>query len=273
MLSRPLAVLLITFVFAPLACGQYSTGQAWSDYIHANEKFGRRLLLTTHEAQPDTNIVVSPVPLSQAFGALSEGTVDSVTQMERSEVFEWHGQPFRDIASRMLSARIPREKPAAPEPPKKPVDKKPPPPSAIELLKPFQPLSQSTIFIYRGEGLISSRFREKASNDYGIVFQKAKPAELLVPADPTALELYKRNPNPTLAFSITTFTDLRTAWLRNLFGRRTEKLPFTLRSGATVEADQMVTATKFFPHVKTNEFEAVELLCGEAYLLVVLPAE
>jgi serine protease inhibitor len=170
----------------------------------------------------------------------------------------------------MLSARIPREKTATAKRPKPPVPDKSVP-SVLGLQEPFVPLSQSSVFLYRGKDLISSRFMDKATSDYGISFQQAKPGDPLAPSDPTALELYKRAPG-NLVFSITTFTDLRTAWLHNLFTRSSQKLPFTLRSGATVESDQMVSSVWYFRHVRNEEFEAVELPCGEAYLLVVLPA-
>ncbi|HEY1471691.1 MAG TPA: serpin family protein [Candidatus Acidoferrum sp.] len=261
---------LITSLVLSCACVAQYPGKALSDYVHANERFGRKLLLTLHEAEPDMNIAISPFPLSQAFGALTEGTSDRTTLLELLSVFEWQDQPFRGVASRMLSARIPSEKMPPRDQTQRPAPKRPPAP-IVEPTKPFVPLSQSTIFLYHGKGLLTDRFTDKASFDYGIQFQEAKPGEPLVPPDPTARELYGPN-GGVLNFSITSFTDLRTAWIGELFKLSSPKLSFALRTGGKLEVDQMVSDIRKFRHASNEEFEAVELSTGEAYLLVVLPA-
>jgi serine protease inhibitor len=268
--TRLLTFLLIAPMLSSVCSAQYRSGQALSDYVHSNEKFGRKLLLAVHEADQEKNIAISPFPLSQAFGALSEGTFDSTTRLELANVFEWKDQPFRDIASRMLSARIPAEKlhPNDETEARKP-SKGPPP--VLGPGRSFVPLSQSTTFLYRGKGFLRDSFIEQASRDYGIQFQEAKPGELPVPKDPDVRKMYELKPG-ILDFSITTFTDLRTAWRHDLFNGRSQKLTFTLRSGLKVETDQMVSTLQHYQHVSTDEYEAVELPCGGAYLLVLVPA-
>jgi serine protease inhibitor len=268
--TRLLVFLLVVLMLASVCSAQYHPGQALSDYVHSNEKFGRKLLLAVHEADEEENIAISPFPLSQAFGALSEGTFDSTTRLELVNVFEWKDQPFRDIASRMLSARIPTEK----LPPNDETETRKPskrPPAILGPGKAFVPLSQSTTILYRGRGFLRDRFIEQASRDYGIQFQEAKPGELPVPKDPDARKMYERN-GGFLDFSITTFTDLRTAWRHELFSGRSQKLTFTLRSGSKVETDQMVSLLQYYQHISADDYEAVELPCGDAYLLVLVPA-
>ena len=201
-----------TFVFSSACTAQYQPGEALFDYFRSNERFGRNLLFTMHEADQDRNVVVSPLPLSQAFGALSEGSFDRATRVEFANVFGWKDQPFRSIASRMLAARIPSERfPSQNEAETRKPGKVPP---VIALpAKPFVPLAQSTIFLYRGKGFLRGRFMEQASRDYGIQFQEAKPGELPVTKDPDARKLYELK-GGILDFSITTFTDLRTPWAR-----------------------------------------------------------
>jgi serine protease inhibitor len=268
--TRLLVFLLVVLVRSSACSAQYHPGQALSDYIQSNEKFGRKLLLAVHEADQGKNIAISPLPLSQAFGALSEGTFDSTTGLELANVFEWKDQPFRNIAGRMLSARIPSEK----LPPQDETETRQPgkmPPVIALPTHEFVPLSQSTIFLYRGKGFLRDRFIEQASRDYGIQFQEAKPGEIPVPKDPDVRKMYELK-GGYLDFSITTFTDLRTAWRHDLFSGRSQKLTFTLRSGSKVEADQMVSMLQHYQHVSAGEYEAVELPCRDAYLLVLVPA-
>jgi len=269
MAKRLLIPVVGVLAFSSVCIAQYQPGQALSDYIHSNEKFGRKLLLAMHETEQQKNIVISPLPVSQTFGALSEGTFDSTTLLELGKVFEWRDQPFRNVASRMLSARIPSEK----FPPQEETET--PKPSKVLPIavpsKPFAPLSQSTILLYRGRGFLRDRFVELASRDYGIQFQEAKAGELPVPKDPDVRKLYELK-GGILDFSIITFTDLRTPWRHELFNGRSQKLPFTLRSGAKVETDQMVSALQHYKHIAADGFEAVALPGGDAYLLVLLPA-
>jgi serine protease inhibitor len=268
--TRLLIFLLVVLMFSSVCSAQYQPGQALSDYVHSNEKFGRKLLLAVHEADQEKNIAISPFPLSQAFGALSEGTFDSTTRLELANVFEWKDQPFRNIASRMLSARIPSEK----LPPQDETETRKPSkmlPVIALPTKQFVPLSQSTTFLYRGKGFLRDRFIEQASRDYGIQFQEAKLGEVPVPKDPDVRKMYELKPG-ILNFSITTFTDLRTAWRHDLFNGRSQKLTFTLRSGSKVETDQMVSMLQHYQHVSADEYEAVELPCVDAYLVVLLPA-
>jgi len=268
--TRLIVFLLVVLVLSSVCSAQYHPGQALSDYVHSNEKFGRKLLLAVHEADQEKNIAISPFPLSQAFGALSEGTFDSTTRLELANVFEWKDQPFRDIASRMLSARIPSEKLS---PQDETETRKPSkiPQAILVPGKPFVPLSQSTTFLYRGRGFLRDRFIEQASRDYGIQFQEAKAGELPVPKDPDVRKMYELK-GGILDFSITTFTDLRTAWRHDLFSGRTQKLTFMLRSGSEVETDQMVSRLQYYQHISADDYEAVELPCGDAYLLVLVPA-
>jgi len=268
--TRLLVFLLVLLVLTSVCPAQYRPGQALSDYVQSNEKFGRKLLLAVHEADQEKNVAVSPLPLSQAFGTLSEGTSDSSTRLELANVFEWKDQPFRNIASRMLSARIPSEK-LPPQDGAEALESSKMSPVIARPTKQFVPLSQSTIFLYRGKGFLRGRFIEQASRDYGIQFQEAKPGELPVPKDPDVRKMYELK-RGYLDFSITTFTDLRTAWRHDLFSGRSQKLSFTLRSGSKVETDQMVSMLQHYQHVSADEYEAVELPCTDAYLLVLVPA-
>ncbi len=262
---------LVAAAISPVCRGQIKPGDALPRLVHSNEIFGQKLLFEIRQAEADENIVVSPLPIFLAFRALAEGSSDSETLQELGTALDWKDQPYSGIASRMLLARIPREvsslDKSIPPPIKKPV-----PPFFIPPSEPYVPISQSTIFIYKGKGLISKRFMETVTRDYGIQFQEAGLGKFAIPSDATARRLYGDKVG-LLDFSITTFTDLRTGWFRVTFSPESGKRPFTVRTGETVQVDRMISAVGSYRHVDSENFEAIELPCGEAYLLVMMPAQ
>ncbi len=249
MTQRLLLLAAFSLFLGSTASAQKRPGRAFSEFIHSGEMFGHRLLLETHQTEPDRNIVISPLPILMGLDALlSKGTDNA--------------DPERETLIRMLRARIPDRPPViAPNS----ADQKDSTlqTSPIRVAREYHPIWLSTTFRYRGKESIKQNFVEEVTRIYGIEFQQAQGD----------------NKAPTLRdgrradFWIASSTYLETPWNTNAFAySKPVKSPFSLRNRESIDVETLKSETEFYYHAKTDEFEAVELTGTEAYVLLAVPA-
>ena len=241
-------------------------------FLRANDSFAFDLLEIVHKELPDRNIVISPLPVSLAFAALSDGNmqVDSAEELETA--FHWDGAFGLPDGAKMVLTRF--EKPMP-----RPASHRAPPPgmphaTLMPLGKPEE-VWLSTAFLYRGASSLSRDFIDKITYDFGLPFravgEHAPQSEILAKHWDPALPM----PNVTAKnhFWITSATHLRTSWDGNTFvDAKREKHEFRLRSGKVVQADFLESEAEMYPYARTAEFEAVVLAGKKAAILIVLPS-
>jgi hypothetical protein len=243
-------------------------------YLRANDRFGFDLLRAAHQGSPDLNVVVSPLPISLAFAVLADGGADPESVQEFEKAFHWLDDPrVRYVASaaKMVLRRFEKPRPR-PMPAKMPGGM---PREILGLIKPEE-IWLTTAFIYRSYvNGVSPDFINRVSEDIGVPFRMIgattnQSAAIAASWDRTV-------PMPKIAgkkndFWITSSTHLRTAWAGNTFvGSRRTKRIFHLRSTEEISVDFLTTEREGYRHARTDEFEAAELRCNEATILLVLP--
>jgi serine protease inhibitor len=129
----------------------------------------------------------------------------------------------------------------------------------------------SLAFLYHGANSVSPHFIE-AARDFGLRFRALSEHDTqsgIVAKDwDTSLPLPKRIENGD--FWITSYTHLRQPWTIGIYPNA-ETREFKLRSSEVVQADFMRSSSGFYPHARTEQFEAVALGCLEATMILVLP--
>jgi len=238
-------------------------------FLRANDGFAFDLLKTTHTESPDRNIVIAPLPISLAFGALWLDTPDSSKELEAA--FHWDRLFDHFIAARMTLARFTRPKPRrSTRPAQAPVRAgKAARLYSESLIRQEMWLSQA--FLYHGAGSVSPNFIEEA-RDFGLRFRAVGEHDtqsgILAKDWDTSLPLPKLTHNGD--FWITSYTHLREPWTTGIYSI-TETHEFKLRSGEVVQADFMQSSSSEYPYARTDQFEAVALECLEATMILVLP--
>jgi len=232
------------------------------------------LLKTAHEAEQDRNIVIAPLPISLTFAALWDGTTDIESSKELVSAFRWEKSFGINVAGRMLLARFEKPKPRPPSrfTPKNDLDK-----AYLRFLESGKPAEIwiSGAFLYRGKGSLSPDFMDRVKYDFGFTFRAVD--EHTTQSNVLAENWDSSLPMPAVAgpndFWITSHTHLRTAWAGNTFlEAKRETHDFRLRSGEVVQADFLKSEFEVYPYARTDEFEAIELSCWQASILLVLPA-
>jgi len=237
-------------------------------FLRANDRFALDLLKTAHSESPDRNIVIAPLPISLAFGALWIEALDSSKELEGA--FYWDGLYDQSVAARMILARFTRPKArSSRRPAQAPVRAGKAERLYFESLK-REEMWLSLAFLYRGAGSLSPQFIEKA-RDFGLRFRAVGGRDTqsgVVAKDwDTSLPLPKFTQNDD--FWITSHTHLREPWTGSDFNA--ERREFKLRSGEVVQADFMQSSSGLYPYARTEQFEAVALGCEEATVMLVLP--
>jgi len=238
-------------------------------FLKANDRFGFELLRATHEDSPSRNIVLSPLPISLAFAVLWDGGAAPDSAKEIGRTWHWLDKPYVPSAAKMILRRFERPKPR-PLPTKIPVGMT----RAMFLSGNPEEVWLSAAFLYRTAGALSRDFVNRVTEDIGIPFgivgeKTSQSAALASSWDRTA-------PMPRITghrdFWITSSTHLRTSWAGNTFvASKREKRKFHLQSTADVSVDFLTTELEGYLYARTEEFEAVELPCNQATILLVLP--
>ena len=282
-LIRVASVLMILV----LPASQFSQGQEKvflqaqpAMFLSANDQFGFELLKATSEEFGNQNVVISPLPVSLAFAALRDGGVDDESFRQIVRTLHWvkgaadqtRYQPYVPLAAGMVLRRFEKPKPR-PLPAKIPVGM---PRAALHTLLSGNPeeVWLSVAFLYRTAGALSRDFVNRVTEDTGIPFRivgdkTSQPAALTTSWDRTA-------PMPRISghrdFWITSSTHLRTSWAGNTFvASKREKRNFHLQPTTDVSVDFLTTELEGYLHARTDQFEAVELPCKQATILLVLP--
>ena len=249
-------------------------------FLSANDQFGFELLKATNEEFGNRNVVISPLPVSLAFAALRDGGVDNESFQQIVRTFHWvegagdqtRYQPDVPLAAGMLLRRFEKPKPR-PLPAKIPVGMTG---AVLHTLLSGNPeeVWLSVAVLYRTAGALSPDFINRVRGDTGIPFRivgdkASQSAALKTSWDHTA-------PIPKITghrdFWITSSTHLRTSWAGNTFvASKRKKRNFHLPSRTDVSVDFLTTELKTYLHVRTDQFEAVELPCKQATILLVLP--
>lgn len=269
--SRNFLVMLLA-VAATSALAQEAPLGTLYTFVGANDRFGAKLLKEAHSSAPGQNVAVSPLPISFVFALLREASVDSTTLDEMQSTFEWSGIRDFETPSRMLLARLdpPRRRPA---PPRLPDGS--PAPKLLDIESPEE-LWLSTAFSYRGKGAISKLFAGIGKQNFGVEFQALPENEPPRTGDshpPNPVGVPREASTPNTDFWIASTTHLQTVWADNAFSMGTKKDDhFILSNGQSELLQMLVTEKSYYRHVSTKDFEAIDLVCQEAYLQLVLPA-
>jgi hypothetical protein len=83
---KGIALLSLLFVCQGLHAQETQQAQP-AMFLHSNDRFGANLLSLLHEESPDRNIAVAPLPISLAFAALQDGSIDSESRKEIVSTF------------------------------------------------------------------------------------------------------------------------------------------------------------------------------------------
>lgn len=271
------ALLLFSLLYSP-AFAQKAPEVQPDSFLRSNDRFALDLLKVAHEQSQDRNIVLAPLPVSLTFAALLDGTTDSSSTDEIQSAFHWdENQPLASSAAgRMLLARF--AKPRSYLNPQSAHPKGFVPP-ILRRLGPEEPeeLWLSAAFLYRGQGSLSPDFMSRVKSDFGFTFRAVGEK---TPQSRILASNYDRSlPTPAITgtgkndFWITSFIHLRTYWAENTFqSAHREKHDFTLQSGKVLQSDFLKSDLESYPYARTDDFEAVELSCLQATILLVLPA-
>src|SRR5258707_2675035 len=272
--SRVAALAVLTLsLTSHLSAQDFSQAQP-AGFLRSNDKFSTSLLNTIHEATPDRNIVIAPLPVSLTFAAFVDRSVDSKAVDEIISAFQWEGTHDLNAAGHMLHARF--EKPR-PRPTRHAAQSKASKDDSY-YLRSFKPeeLWLSEAFLYRGAGSLSQDFIDRVKRDFGFDFLAVKndtPQSAIL-----ATRWDSSLPMPAVTgsndFWITSFTHLRTSWMGNTFVMsKREKQDFRVRSGNNVQADFLTSEFNSYPYTRTDKFEAVVLACWDASILLALPSQ
>lgn len=263
-MKRYIPILFLTILLTSQSFSQSPSVLEFSKFIKANGQFGRQLLWRAHSSSPGKNIAISPLPVSLAFAALSDSSasVDSANVDEIRHAFGWSEIDDTRGPGRMLIALFEKPKPG---PPPKNL------PKGLEKLFTPGPVDTregiwlATQFQYTGRDVLSERFLEVASRDFGLKVGNAsgQNGERQAAQRPAGRE----------KFWITSKIHLQTRWYGNIFMDEWRKRgTFTLESGQQEQVDKMPSATEYFDYANTRDFEEVLLPGLYAYTIIVLPA-
>jgi hypothetical protein len=109
--SRVAALAVLTLsLTSHLSAQDFSQAQP-AGFLRSNDKFSTSLLNTIHEATPDRNIVIAPLPVSLTFAAFVDRSVDSKAVDEIISAFQWEGTHDLNAAGHMLHARFEKPRP------------------------------------------------------------------------------------------------------------------------------------------------------------------
>jgi serine protease inhibitor len=265
-----LALTILLFVVANSEA-QESPGHELSDFVAANDEFGRHLLEQVQRLDPNKNVALSPLPISYIFGAIVAGSVSGATIQEINQAFGWKGG-VNEGASRLLLERF-----RPPLPPPLRTDSKgrseirnknrnPPPRSSNLWMK--------TAFIYRGRNTIYDSFLQQASRDFGLQIVNIEGPKSV---DTEAAQWWSDDvPKPAVIgpsdFYSAGMMHLQDVWRGNTFSY-TRKGDFFLTPRDRETVDVMPSEMESFRHAENKHFEAIDLRCWTVYLTVVLPGE
>jgi serpin B len=218
-----------------------------SDLLRANESFGRRLLAELHAGAVQKNLVISPLGVSISFAPIRDASFDPATLNEIDKVFGWESVKNIDVSSKMLLARFDEGS-----------------------------TKTSTRFLFRDTASVAPDFLKRLKRYFGVEVQAVDSAasqeQILSQGQdpsfvPPRLEGERHN-----AFWIVNRTDLDARWHGNTFAIVRPRVDsFMLASGAKEQTPVLVSEVAKYPHVKTADFDAIRLNCGDAYILIVLP--
>lgn len=271
----PQRVFVFSLLFASAALGaQEKPGTEPAAFVRANERFGIALLSAAHRETPDKNVAVAPLPVSISFAALAQGSVDSESTREITSAFQWKDTATLGLAGRMILARFAKPKPRPPYHAKAGD-------SASNLWRLLNSGKSAELwltgaFLYRGEGSLSQDFIDRVKEDFSLEFKAVGETEAQSKALTRDWDAAVPMPRVKVRndFWITSFTHLRTSWAGNTFvGAKPDKQTFMLKPGTAEQADFIKSEIFVYRHARTDDFEAVALPCGQAYIVLLLPTE
>ncbi len=253
--------MFFSLVSVSASSSQTTPGTVFSDYIQSGELFGRKLLLSASEQDPDKNIAISPSPLQMTFDALLFRGTSGPAERELSDLFGLGNHLEQVTASQMLRVRIPNAKPVPAKPAR----------ANDSILRHYSShmgdtseLWSSSVFNYSGQNAIDLSIAKAIEREYGIHF------EFLHPTDRTPILPSGVKPD----FFIASTTHLRTAWNANTFvNSEPTKTTFALRNGDTAQVESLTSEMEAYAHIKNDDYEAIVLTGVQAYIVLVLPAQ
>ena len=269
-----LAIVLLFAVFAARLFAQTVPGHELSDFVAANELFGRKLLSSAHASAPDKNVVVSPLPVSFAFAPLIEATSDNETLTQITSAFEWRNTAINRPSGRILSAAFKQPPPARPRPHSKVSE------PMWQLMNQESPeeLWLSSLFTYRGKHKLSEYFIDVGTKYFGLKFHSI-PSNSAQSApsfsnDSISAAIPKSSEPRDDDFWITSTTHLRTAWADSTFslGKQTSG-NFFPETGGPESVPMLASVLNMYDHENNQDFESVVFVGLTAYIQVVLPSE
>ena len=258
-----------------LLFAQTAGAQEFDSLIRGNEHFGRNLLEAVHRADPERNVVVSPISLTIAFAAIEHGSRDSDLRREIANTFGWGGTKLASPARALLAGF---KKPGPPRPitlRAGKVEMHPPPempqgkwitntilflskiPETGEPIKPFEP-----------------EFIEDATRYFGMQFAATDARQ------PSADDLRRVRGSTGALPSVSHWNDfwissgahLQTRWRGNTFSLSQPFVgEFRTAGGITKKVEMLTSESADYRHAVTDSFEAVVLPCDIAYMIAVLP--
>jgi serine protease inhibitor len=269
-LLRPIFILVV----ASICCSAVSAQQPKDGLrvlLQGNDKFGVRLLGQAHSETPEKNIVVAPLSLTFLLGAIQNKSVREESRKEFDQVFGWGIDPALRIPARMMLAAMEEPRMEHESENNMLLGKSR---SMVE----SESLWMTNRLLYRsaktGPPLLDSRFMKSASRDFGLKLVNTgnvNPSE-------SALRASRRQVGRVPAVSprdsvwLSAGFHMRQSW-ENLFnGSQPKPGEFRLESGQTRKVLNIESELEKFPHVKTDQFEAVEIPCGRVQMVAVLPA-
>ena len=100
--QSPFLLAVVSAALVVGVAGQGLPGEALSNLIRANERFGRILLERLHSTNPGRNVAVSPISVSIILAAIQTNADGSDTRKEIGEALGWEDTPNLTVPSRML---------------------------------------------------------------------------------------------------------------------------------------------------------------------------
>jgi serine protease inhibitor len=269
----------------------------FADYIDSNARFGTKMFKTLHAANPDRNVVFSPIGISSLLACLREETYESKARAELDRVFEWEPEQELGVFHRLFAGRFVVPPAPLPEEERREKAKK-----FYERLysdfgdavpEDFEHFYRSeekreaagreefwikNALLYHGD-LVDRKFNwglNKAREYFGLEFVHIKNAEqwrAALPDAPTIKNLSDEESNERL-FLLENTVQLGTKWFGNTFLLNKPKPgDFHPTSKSTIRVTILLSEFEAYPYAKTDEFETVVLPAGRADFVVILPAE
>ncbi|MCJ7484848.1 MAG: serpin family protein [Candidatus Aminicenantes bacterium] len=279
----------------PTAALPYPQG-SFEKYINSNSRFGTKLFKSLYAADPDKNIIFSPLGISSLFACLREGTRGEIRN-ELDKAFEWApdqelGPPHRRLTARFIFPSFPSPEEERRREAKKRLDEdvftdNSKIRDAIEGF--YLPREDSTgreeLWLKNSlqfHGLeaskaFSERFLEKAQNDYGLKFDEVKDAKewnAAISRFPGVRPMLDLGASEQYFFILNSVVNLKTEWRRDTFApNHPISGEFLTVQGSRVPVRMLVSLPGIFPYAKTENYEAVVLPAENADFVVVMPKE